>query len=177
MRRNLRPYVAATFCLLVLLVWQGGAISQERSTLVDTGVIFSAQQMDRSDDMSRFFDRGRPFWTPSPEQIARLESTLKAYLADVASGRRKGVADYWRAPSQAKAIVARGDSYKRQYFGVTEGGRKWILVNSFCEGHWKREDYWHDRPVIVHDGGSCYFTVLYDPASSQFDKLSINGEA
>jgi hypothetical protein len=177
MRKTMRLCVAATVYLLALLASQGIAISQERSEFVDTGVIFSVQQIERSDKMSRFFDAAQPLWTPSPEEIARLESTLKTYLEDVASGKRTEVADYWRAPFQAKAIIARHGSYKRQYFGVTHDSKRWIFVNSFCEAYWKRDDSWRDRMALVADGGSCFFMVLYDPATMQFDKLTINGEA
>jgi hypothetical protein len=177
MRRNIRLCVTATVYSVVFLASQGIVISQERSKVVDTGVIFSVQQIEQSEKLRDFFDAVRPLWAPSPEDIARLESKLKPYLEDVANGKGKEVADYWRAPSQVKAILARLGSYKRQYFGFTYEGKKWIFVNGFCEEHWKREDYWRDRMVAVFDGGSCYFRVLYDPATSQFDKLTINGEA
>ena len=112
------------------------------------------------------------------KRLGRLENKLKPYLEDVSNGKRTETADYWwRVPSQAKEIVARLGSYKRQYFGLTHGGKKWILVNSFCEAFWKRNDYWRDSIVDVFDGGSCFFMVLYDPSSSQFDRLMINGEA
>src|SRR5262245_19269758 len=137
----------------------------------------SAQQIERSGTMSPYFSGARPLWTPSPEEVARLESKLKPFLEEVANGKRRGAADYWRAPYQAKQIVERLDSYKRQYFGFTHGDKRWILVNSFCDAHWKRVDYWRDSIVEVADGGSCLFKVLYDPSSSQFDKLVINGEA
>jgi hypothetical protein len=178
MRKNMRLWVAATVYPLALLAPQGIAMSQESSTVIDTGVIFSAQQTEHPDEMRRFFDAVRPLWTLSREEIAQLESKLKPFLEDVASGKRREAADYyWRAPSQAKAIVARLESYKRQYFGFTERGKKWILVNSFCEEHWKRDDSWLDRMVVVLDGGSCFFTALYDPATSQFERVTINGEA
>jgi hypothetical protein len=177
MRKHLRLCLMATAYAVVFLASEAIAISQERSTVVDTGVIFSVQQIEGSEKLRDFFDAARPLWTPSPEEIARLESKLKPYLEDVANGRNKEVADYWRAPSQVKAILARLGSYKRQYFGFTYDGKKWVYVNGFCEEHWKNEDYWRDRMVVVFDGGACYFRVLYDPATSQFDQLTINGEA
>jgi hypothetical protein len=74
-------------------------------------------------------------------------------------------------------IAARLGSYKRQYFGYTDGGKRWILVNGFCEGHWKKEDTWRDGGVLVKDGGLCFFKVRYDPSRSEFEQLEINGEA
>ena len=76
-----------------------------------------------------------------------------------------------------KVIAARLGSYKRQYFGYTDGGKRWILVNGFCKGHWKKEDTWRDKVVLVHDGGLCFFKVRYDPSRSQFEQLEVIGEA
>jgi len=163
MRKNIRLCAAATVYMLILLASQGIAMSQERSQLVDTGVIFSAEHVERS-GADRMFGVTPPFWTPSPEQIAQLEVQLKPYLGRV------------RLP-KAKVIAARLESYKRQYFGYTDGGKRWILVNGFCEGHWKKEDTWRDRVVLVRDGGLCFFKVRYDPSRSEFEQLVINGEA
>jgi hypothetical protein len=170
--------MAVTACMIMPLAMQGGAASQDTPRLVETGVIFSAQQIERSAEINRLFDGVRPLWTPAPEDIARLESKLKPFLEDVSNGKLTEVADYWwRVPSQAKEILARVESYKRQYVGLTHGGKRWIYVNSFCEELWKRDDSWRDRFVMVLDGGSCFFTVLYDPSTQQFERLMINGHA
>jgi hypothetical protein len=163
MRKNIRLCGAATVYMLILLASQGIAMSQEPSQLLDTGVIFSAEHVERS-GADRMFGVAPPYWTPSQEQIALLEAQLKPYLGRV------------RLP-KAKVIAARLGSYKRQYFGYTDGGKKWILVNGFCEGHWKKEDTWRNRFVLVHDGGLCFFKVRYDPSRPQFEQLEINGEA
>lgn len=105
-----------------------------------------------------------PYWTPSPEQIALLEAQLKPY-----PGRL-------RLP-KANVIAARLGSYKRQYFGYTDGGKKCILVNGFCQGRWRKEDTWRHSFDLVHDGGLCFFKVRYDPSKPQFEQLEINGEA
>jgi ABC-type cobalt transport system substrate-binding protein len=176
--KRIRACVAATTCMVMPFALQGIGASQDASTLVETGVIFSAQQVERSDRAIQFFDGARPMWTPSSEEIARLESKLKPYLEEVANGKREaGGYASWRMPRQVKEILARLGGYKRQYFGFTFGGRRWIFVNGFCEGFWTRSDSWHDDIVIVLDGGSCFFQALYDPSSAEFDKLSINGEA
>ena len=162
MRKN-TLCVAATVYMLILLASQAIAISQESLQFVDTGVIFSTEQIERS-GANHVFGITPPYWTPSPGQIVLLESRLSPYL------RRVG-------PPKAKVIAARLGSYKRQYFGYTDGGKRWILVNGFCEGYWKKQDTWRDRAVLVLDGGLCFFQVRYDPSRSQFEQLEINGEA
>src|SRR5215475_13587403 len=72
--KSIRARVAATACMVMLFALQGIAASQDTPRLVETGVIFSAQQVERSDKTIQFFDGARPMWTPSPEEIARLES-------------------------------------------------------------------------------------------------------
>lgn len=136
-------------------------MSQEHSLLVDTGVIFSAQQLERSADFYRKGGITPPYWTPSFEDIARLERQLKPYLAG-------------EPTPQAKQIGTKPG--KRQYLGYTNDGRRWIFVNSLCE--WLTKDRpWREDfiIIIVFDGGSCFFTVRYDLSNSQFDELRING--
>src|SRR5262245_43702713 len=118
MRRSMWFCVAANVHMLIVLASQGIAVSQERSQLVDTCVIFSAEHVERS-GAGRVFVATPPYWTPSPEQIAMLEAQLKSYLAGIKLAK-------------AKVIAARLGSYKRQYFGFTDGGKRRILVNGFC---------------------------------------------
>lgn len=154
MRRNIPLCEAAYLCMVIALAVPGTAISQEHSLLVDTGVIFSAQQLERSADANRKMGITPPYWTPSSEDVARLERQLKPYLATT---------------PQAKA-----QSSKRQYLGYTKDGTRWIFVNSFCEW-WMKDRSWHEDIFIVFDGGPCFFTVRYDQSNSQFHELRVNG--
>lgn len=160
MRKNMRLCMAATVYMLILVASQGIAMSQERSKLVDTGVIFSAQQVERSPTV-HMIGVMPPYWTPAPEDIALLEAQLKSYLEGA-------------TPPEAKVIARTLGSYKRQYVGYTDGGTRWILVNGFCEEHLKEEDTWRERFVFVVDGGLCFFKALFDTSRSQFEYLLIN---
>jgi len=150
--RELVAMHGAAFCML--LGSRGVAVAQERSQLVDIGVILSLSTDDRP--MPHMTP---PFWTPSPDQLAQLEAQLKPYLDGSHQGK-------W---------IAELGVYKRQYVGYTERGKRRIFVNSFCEQFWKREESWRDQLVIVFDGGPCFHSVHYDTSSSQFDRLQING--
>ena len=164
MRRKIPRCEAAYLSMVIALAVPGTAMSQEHSLLVDTGVIFSAQQLERSADAYRKMGIMPPYWTPSSEDIARLERELKPYLAG-------------ETTPQAKVIGStKFGSYKRQYLGYTNDGRRWIFVNSFCEW-WTKEKgrLWHEDRFIVFDGGSCFFTVRYNQSNSQFHELKING--
>jgi len=162
--RNLCQYIPALIYMLIPLALEGIAVSQERIKLVDTGVIFSGEQVAQFAEIPYMFELTPPFWTPTEEEVAHLEGKLRPYLEGVT------IAD-------ARAIAAELGSYKRQYLGYTDGGKKWILVNGFCERHWRGDDSWHDSVVFVFDGGRCLFHVRYDLSRSQFEQLEINKDS
>lgn len=161
MRRNIPLCEAACVSMVIALALPGTAMSQQRSQVVDTGVILSAQQLERS-VAPVMMGITPPYWTPSSEEIARLEVQLMPYLEGL-------------TVPHPKAIAAMLGSYKRQYLGYINGGKKWIYVNSICKTSWTEDGFWHDELIIVFDGGPCFFTVRYDLSSSQFDQLRING--
>jgi hypothetical protein len=101
------------------------------------------------------------YWTPSQAQIDDLEQALPPYLRAAAPERS---ADLWQ----------RVAPYKRQYIGIVLGDQQAIYVNAMCS---MDDDRWQSEPVMVMDGGDCFFNVTYDPATAQFSDLSINGDA
>ena len=101
------------------------------------------------------------YWTPSQAQIDRLEQDLPAFLRDNAPERS---ADLWQKVAP----------YKRQYIGIVQADQQLIYVNAMCS---MDDDDWQTEPVMVMDGGDCYFNVTYDPATFRFSNLSINGDA
>ena len=161
MQRTIR-LCGVVVCALGSLGVPASAVSQERSRLVDTGVILSAQESDRVEREMRWLGITPPYWTPTPEDIARLEIRLKLYLKHAAA-------------REAKAILAEGQSYKRQYLGFTDGGRTLIYVNSICDAVWKDGSDWRDGLAIFFDGGPCFFQVFYQPSSNRFERLRVNG--
>jgi len=66
-------------------------------------------------------------------------------------------------------------TYTFQYQGQEEGGRRFVFVNAFCV-HDEARDL-RRQMVLVSDGGTCFFSVRYDPASGGFSGLLIHGEA
>lgn len=96
------------------------------------------------------------YWTPEKGQLVDLETRLPGYLrakAPPGSGPRKDLA-----------------SYRRQYVGIERDGRSYIFVNAFCETN--RRD-WTRKPIVVEDGGDCYFQVEFDPDRRRFERLVI----
>jgi hypothetical protein len=102
-------------------------------------------------------------WFPTETEIAALEQNLPAYL-QTASAVTRGVGE---------DFINRLPEYKRQYAGFIQDGRRLILVNASCA-----EDLdWATQPLIVQDGGDCFFRVTYEPESGSFEHFEVNGEA
>jgi hypothetical protein len=164
MSEGVRRCAAAVAFVLLPLVAQGNALSQEHAKVVETGVVLSAHEAERATKAYPMLQILPPFWTPSSEEIQNLEGKLKIHLEKV------------RNP-QVDAIIVNLDSYKRQYLGYTSGGRRQILVNGVCEEYWTKSGSWRDQVVFVLDGGPCFFQIRYDLSGSQFERLDINGDS
>ena len=115
---------------------------------------------------------GPNFWTPALPEVVALEQRLPEYL------RRQLCDDppvgpqycgFGRVPLWLKAPL-----YRRQYVGIFRGERRVIRGNFFCETH--RND-WRTEPVVVFDGGDCFFQLDFDPKSGAFSNLIVNNEA
>ena len=67
------------------------------------------------------------------------------------------------------------DTYRFQYQGQEDKGRKFVYINAFC--HLDTDINLSKAFVFVHDGGSCFFQLKYDPVADKFFGAFINGEA
>jgi hypothetical protein len=103
-------------------------------------------------------------WTPTADDIAALERNLPSYEQTVESTIRGISGDF----------IQLLPTYKRQYAGFIQDDRKKILVNASCEGD---DLNWRTQPLIVMDGGDCFFRVVYDPAGGTYSDFQINGVA
>lgn len=100
-------------------------------------------------------------WQPTPDDIAALETALPAFLRT--------------APQATDRIRHHLADYTRQYAGfVDSDGRSLVLVNAFCDAGGTD---WRSQPVLVLDGGDCFFHVTYDRDGGTFSGLTVNGQA
>jgi hypothetical protein len=109
------------------------------------------------------------FWTPTLSEVLELETRLPAYLRSPEA--RKAAESCCPQPVP---LSKRAPAYKRQYVGVLDHGRLVIHGNFFCEA--PAHD-WHRTPVVVDDGGDCYFQVEYDVRKRRFESIAVNGGA
>lgn len=88
---------------------------------------------------------------------------------------------YWR-PTAADVEAAEGAlaeeagelEHKRQYAGYIEDGERKIFINGFCD---TIGIDWRERPVLVDDGGDCFFTAIYNVERGKLERFRFNGEA
>ncbi len=94
------------------------------------------------------------YWTPTAEDALAAES---------------GIAECLR--TEAPALAAKFSSYRRQYTGFLSGGRKLLFVQFLCE---TTGPDWRCHPIVVDDGGDCFFHLEYDVSSGACRKLWVN---
>lgn len=88
------------------------------------------------------------FWRPSATQVATAEAALA---------------------EEAGAL-----DHTRQYAGFMESGDRKIFINGFCDDHGID---WRQQPVLVDDGGDCYFTAISNVDTGEIERFRFNGES
>jgi hypothetical protein len=100
-------------------------------------------------------------WMPSEDDVRLAEKQLPSFLKESAVQSPEGL-----------VIAKHLSSYKRQYAGILTGGQKLIFFNLFCNAF---DTDWTQQPVVVEDGGSCFFQVQFSMKTRSFSNLQING--
>jgi hypothetical protein len=145
---------------LLLFLIQGAPGQQEQRSVLLPAHEAKAVSNWYSKDRSESFDGS---WTPNKADIDGLESNL----SQISNMKIFG----W----ESRIRIDHPDQYYRQYVAVSVAGQKRIFVNAFCDE--KPPIDWRDRLVVVIDGATCYWQVLYNPATKQFSNLRINARA
>ncbi len=66
-------------------------------------------------------------------------------------------------------------TYKRQYIAITNRlGEKEVWVNCFCSLY---DSSWKTEPVMVNDGGNCFFNIKINLKKKRFYEFRVNGNA
>lgn len=102
------------------------------------------------------------YWQPSSEQIRELEARLVPYLAK-------------RAAAGAETPPA-SPRYHRQYVGIVSDGVR-LIYGNFFSGQGIPRSTEAKTAVIVCDGGSSFWGVVYDVEAGTIVKVDFNGVA
>lgn len=158
----------SVFLLAILILQHSSACSSPaRPPEGERWVIFPAEQVREQGIGDWFIQKGQTaeYWTPSEDDVLKLENGLGSYLQQAYSDR---------FDQQKTPIWERLDEYNRQYIGIVLGGKNMIYANYFCDSG---EMDWKKDFVFVLDGGDCYFQFKYNIDSAEFFDLQLNGNA
>jgi len=157
LRRSLNALLACTVAAA------GGALGQSAEMKLPGAGVFILP-VNAGQSLLRQCSRETPdnvsqFWNPSFEQIKKLEGLLPKYVRDGAA---------------RKPTVRDGVEYHRQYVGIVVRGKRLIYGNfypaSVSDGFDEKS-----TPVIVCDGGASFWGIVFEPESSVFLDLEVNG--
>jgi hypothetical protein len=146
-----------------------------------TGVIFPAAQA-RSEGIDQ--PEARDYWTPSPADVAEMESRLRSALVrqrdadDRLQGRSTGARrdlHVFRSHHIGQ-ILEHLAAYRRQYVGTVVQGEKRLFVNCF-RGDPQQHPAWRQRLVDVDDGGFYYWRIQYQVDRKRFLEVDINSDS
>lgn len=105
------------------------------------------------------WDEAEAYWTPTSAAVSMLEAEME---------------DAWAAKAPPAARDENLRNHTRQYVGIVEDGERLVVVNAFCDA---LGIDWRSAPVVVADGGACYFQATWDVERAEFRALVVNGEA
>jgi hypothetical protein len=146
-----------------------------------TGVVFPAAQA-RSERIDQ--PEARDYWTPSPADVAEMESRLASALVrqrdadDRLQGRSKGARrdlHVFRSHHIGQ-IIEHLAAYRRQYVGIVVRGERRLFVNCFRADP-EQHASWRQRLVDVDDGGLNYWRIQYQVDRKRFLEIDINSDA
>lgn len=128
-----------------------------------SGIIFTADMT--AAELAWLDEPADGSWMPTVEEVMGLEAGLADYLQ---------AEDVLVWPVGKPPLWERLPDYTRQYFGLMQEGKRLIYGNYFCDPF---NSPWQEMPVVVADGGDCYFQVVYNVDTQIFMQLTVNGEA
>jgi hypothetical protein len=142
----------------------GGPKADKDYPIVDTpdykGAIVPAEEALRHRSLSNYKD----FWTPTPEDVARAESKIAAFINDSKS-------------SYAGEIRRKLKRFRRQYVGYTADGERRIFC-SFLPGVREEQDPFvgiRRSFIKVYDGGPSFWEIHYRIDKDECDKFHVDG--
>jgi hypothetical protein len=110
------------------------------------------------------------FWTPTLADVKALERNLPGYLREKLGDKPQ---DRSSAGPESIPLWKKAPLYLRQYVGTTREGQRFIYAHFFCD----TIPDWRTTPIMIFDGGDCYFQVFYDVKTGRFEGLMLNGIA
>jgi len=101
-------------------------------------------------------------WDLSPKMLSEIKTRIESHVKKHAKAQGRELKSW--------------QSYTFQYQGQMGKNKRYIFINALCDKEMKKKDL--SKEIIrVLDGGSCFFSLKYDPISKELFDIIINGEA
>ncbi len=100
-------------------------------------------------------------WAPTAGVLGHIERKLQPFVTTAATSEGRQLEDW--------------ATYTLQYQGQETKGLRTVKIQATCRvppGLDLNRSF-----IIVYDGGTCYFSIQYDPVRDAFFDLEINGES
>jgi hypothetical protein len=111
---------------------------------------------------------GQPF-TPTLEEVEMAEKALQDELEKLNSQKIN------QGKHLGPIVHKNLSQYRRQYFGyIAENGDRILFINAFWKQSGRFENWLADR-IVVHDGGSRYWSVKFNLSTGELFELWVNG--
>lgn len=105
------------------------------------------------------------YWLPTASDITEFEVDLPLMLE--------------LRDRNGQKVPPRFQQFRRQYIGFTRNGQR-LIYGNFSSIHedepWKQWTFL-EKPVVVCDGGTSFWGVVFDPKKKQFEEPQFNGGA
>ena len=119
-----------------------------------------------------------PHWTITADQAEEALAALLNHLQTVES--EPGLSDFRR--SNHLHVRKQFAEYRFQAYGITMGPRnvpalkgptRVVELNGHCDPKRYRAPAWSERPLLILDGGPCYFRAFYDVTAKRIIWVSV----
>jgi hypothetical protein len=130
----------------------------------EKGVIFSEKETEQFAAKALKGEILGPYWTPTGAEIKRARLALTTYIGRFGKNR-------------STSLTNELGDYRLQYLGYTDRNEKYVFINGLCKEFWQTNGVWKTEPVVVFDGGDCYFRARYRVLDSKIVRFEVNGDS
>ncbi len=187
-------FTLALFAGLVLIgvtIFIGTVMGEKpvMNTEIEAGINTEQSDLNTSESGYTFLTYTTEWWwifenaKPSELNVVELDKVNLLIQKAIKKNNleRKNFVEVVNSHLERKGIEKTGfeldlKRYRRQYVTViNELGEKEIWINFFCK---QNENFdWRKEPIVVADGGSCYFNLKVNLTKEEYYNLRINGVA
>jgi hypothetical protein len=180
--RMTKQLIISTFILTICLISCGQTNTTTKNQdkfnntiQIDTSV-FTVLPLDTN--LHWVFKIGKPT-NLTTDDFLKIETILKKCIGEYNTEQEKQFQErndkHPEYKLEKRNFIIDLSRYKRQYMAtINSKGEKEVWINCFC-GQWDKNS--RTNPVIVLDGGNCFFNLKINLTTGDYYELMVNGDA